>query len=240
MSNSIKSNEIRNISEIRNIDSRLKEAAALAIRDLTSSEGENIILSTIEILNHKNTSITIDEITDSNDSTKKYLVVYSGTDQLLFKDEINKLRYIYLSNLYDCRVFVKCKLLRIMFHKCNKCQISLRASVVGMAEFFDCWLTNINIRILNGDIPLTRIESCKDIHIFQSNSYLVYLVYTSVDVTGTIVDQNSGARQTDYELGKLFWDEQGQIFICLSREEGFAMTPMKYILNDISHNIISK
>jgi hypothetical protein len=238
MSNSIK------LNELRNIESRLKEAATVASRDLLSlrsSEEEAIILSTIEILNHKNTSITIDEITDSNDSTKKYLVVYSGTDQLLFKDEINKLRYIYLSNLYDCRVFVKCKLLRIMFHKCNKCQISLRAPIVGIAEFFDCWLTNINIRILSGDIiPLTRIESCKDIHIFQSSSYLVYLVYTSVDITGTIVDQNSGARQTDYELGKLFWDEQGQILICLSREEGFAMIPMKYILNDISHNIISK
>ena len=127
-----------------------------------------------------------------------------------------------------------------MFHGCSGCQISLRAPIVGMAEFFHCKLTNINIRIPDGDIPVTRIESCKDLHIFQSNEWLVYLIYMSVDVCGTIVDQFSGARQSAYELGKLFWKDQCQTFICLSRMEGFAAIPMEYVLNDLAHHIIVK
>jgi len=226
---------------ISNISSRLKEAANIAMRELNTIRD---VPSTIEILNQKNTSIVIDEITDHDDPTKKYIVVHGGGKSViepLFRDEVGKLRYIYLRNLHECRIFVKCKLLRVMFHKCNKCHISLRAPVVGMVEFFHCELTNINIRIPNGgEIPVTRIESCTDLHIFQSNDCLVYLIYMSVDINGTIVEQQSGARLTDYELGSLFWEDQCQVFICLSRDDGFAASPMEYVLNDLSHHIIVK
>lgn len=230
--------EPRNVEVLDNISFRLKEAANVAIRELESIRA---IPSTIEILNQKNTSIVIDEISDSRDPSKKYIVVYGGgqsSAEPLFRDEVGKLRYVYLRNLSDCRVFVKCKLLRIMFHECNKCQVSLRAPVVGMADFFHCKLTNINIRIPDGDIPVTRIESCKDLHIFQSNECLVYLIYMSIDVSGTIIEHSSGARQSNYELGKLFWEDQCQTFICLSRSEGFAAAPMEYVLNDLVHHII--
>ena len=231
-----------NVHIVENVSSRLKEAADVAKRELNTVRS---ISSTIEILNQKNSSIVIDEISDSRDPTKKYLVVYGGSGQPqtepLFRDEIGRLRYVYLRNLSDCRVFVKCKLLRIMFHECNNCQISLRAPVVGMAEFFHCNETNINIRIPNDeDIPLTRIESCESLHIYQSNKDIVYLIYLSVNIKGTIIEQESGARRSEYELGRIFWDNQAQILICLSRDEGFISVPMEYVLNDISHHIIVK
>jgi len=232
--------EQRNISVVDDMASRLKGAAEIAKRELESIRD---IPSTIEILNQKDCSIVINEL--NNREGEKYLVVYKGSgkgkSEPLFKDEVGRLRYVYIRNAKNCRIFVKCKLLRIMFHNCEDCQFSLRAPVVGIAEFFDCRKSNINIRIAVGEIPVTRIEKCTDIQIFQSNDCLTYIVYISVGIKGIIVDQKSGAREEEYdELGKLFWDnDQSQIIVCLSRNEGFAASSLQYALTDISHHIVT-
>jgi sporulation protein YlmC with PRC-barrel domain len=87
-------------------------------------------------------------------------------------------------------------------------------------------------------IPFTRIELCNDFTILQSNPVLIYLINSSHNITGIMVDA-SGMRQAQHELGgKLFWDEQEQTIVSFSKKEGFVSVPFYYALNDIGANII--
>jgi hypothetical protein len=184
-------------------------------------------------------------VKDCYDSTTgiTYFIIYRNADSThapMIKVPRDKFRSVYFGDLYDCRVFVLSKLIRVFFRECNSCQISLRQPIVGMAEFYKCRDTNINIRIPNLEefeenppIPLTRIEDCRNFHIYQSVDDLVYVVKLCEKVTGTIIDPSTGKREATYNLGKLFWNEEEQNLICLSRTDGFGTVPMTYNLNNI-------
>jgi hypothetical protein len=235
----------RNIILVDHLKERLEEAAQLAesaLKHCISNVPETIVIS-----GKKHCSVVVDEIRNSTGIV--HFVVYSGAPGAVstpfIKVPKEKFRYVYFEDLTDCRVFIKCKLLRIMFRNVNSSQISLRAPVIGIVEFYKCNSSNLSVRIPVSDdenppIPVTTIEDCQSFNIFQSIDTLVYLVKLCIDVSGTIVDLSSGARISRYDLGKLFWDPQERTLICLSRSEGFAAVSMQYVLNDLEHHIIVK
>lgn len=225
-------------NEQLNISDRLKIASLSAKNELLNKEPPP---STLEIIGEENTSITIK---DKVENGVLYFVIRRGTDgnSPIIKVRNDKFRSVYFEDLFDCRVFVMTKLVRVFFKECQSCQISIRQPVVGMVEFFKCTDTNVNIRVTSSHdlspIPLTRLENCQNFHIFQSNNELIYIVKLCENVTGTIVNFETNAREITYNLGKLFWNEEEQNIVCLSREEGFEMIPLEYYLNDIEHMIL--
>ncbi len=229
-----------NVTVIENMQERLVEAAIFAKEKIRNEEIEDI-MPAIEIKNESDCSIIIQNSVDEQRG-KEYFFIYRNSSPLIGLPK-NKYRRIYFCNLRNCRIFVKCKLAWIMFKNCVDCHISLKSSIIGMAEFFKCTNTNINIRIPAEDNPprfITRIEECKDFNIYQNNDSLVYIVKLSVNITGTITDPQTNERQSNYNLGKLVWDTQEQNLFCLSRAEGFAMVPIQYALNNLSHHIMTK
>ncbi len=239
----------RNVSCINHLKERLATAAKLAENQLISKASD--IPETIVISNETRRSIIVDEVSIRDGGTEKtYFVVYCGPPGVTAEQRIKvpneKFRHIYFENLVDCRIFVKCKLLRIMFKNVSNSQISIRSPVIGLAEFYKCDSSNLFIRIpshvnvddINPPIPVTTIENCKQFSIFQSVDTLVYLVKLCIDVSGTIVDLSSGARIANYNLGKMFWNENERMLVCLSKSEGFAAVPMQYVLNDLEQHVI--
>lgn len=230
----------RNITFVDSLKERLETAAQLAANALAHRISD--VPETIVISKEKHCSILIDERLDESTGIT-YFVVYCDA-VLRIKVPKEKFRYVYFEDLLDCRVFIKCKLLRIMFKNVSNSQISLRAPVIGIVEFYRCNSSNLSIRIPvlindgNPPIPVTTIEDCREFNIFQSVDTLVYLVKLCNDVSGTIVDYSSGARIIRYDLGKLFWELQERTLVCLSRSEGFAAVPMQYALNDLEHHVI--
>nr|QBK86187.1 MAG: hypothetical protein LCMAC101_07820 [Marseillevirus LCMAC101] len=221
---------------------RLKIASVVAKYELSRTTPPPTV---IEIIGEKGTSIVVKDLYDSAAGIT-YFVIYRNADNThspMIKVPQDKFRSVYFEDLYDCRVFVMTKLVRVFFRECNSCQISLRQPIVGMAEFYKCKDTNINIRIPvdddsdNPPIPLTRIEDCRDFHIFQSNNDLVYVVKLCESVTGTIICPYSKKREATYNLGKLFWNVEEQNLVCLSRKDGFGIVPMTYNLNNIDQII---
>lgn len=252
----------RNIQNIENIGHRLKNAALFAKSELSSSPK---IQSAIVITGHLSSSIVITELKKNGEV---YIVVYKnigGTSSTLFKEKKDRWRFIFLKGIYDSRIFVNCKLLKIMFEECEGCIISLKQPIIGSCEFLRCENINLNIRIHRGTvdngsheittgdefavgeyipIPYIRIELCKSISITQNEMCtLIYIINTSYGVSGTIVEE-SGLRciiHDERELGgKLFWNEQEQTIISFSKKEGFASVPFYYALNDVSNHIILK
>ena len=104
---------------------------------------------------------------------------------------------------------------------------------------FRCTATNLYIRVdgVSEPIPITTIESCDNIGIFQSSDQLCYLIKSCCDIRGTLVDVTTGERKESYNLGKMFWDESEQVLICLSQDEGFASSTVNYELNNIGMSI---
>ncbi len=222
---------------------RLKIASIVAKYELTRQLPPPPVL---EIIGEKGTSIVVKDSYDAATGIT-YFVIYRNTDDTntpMIKVPRDKFRSVYFEDLYDCRVFVMTKLIRVFFRECNSCQISLRQPIVGMAEFYKCRDTNINIRIPVNDeidenppIPLTRIEDCRNFHIFQSNDDLVYVIKLCESVTGTIICANTKKREATYNLGKLFWNAEEQNLVCLSRIDGFGVVNLEYNLNNIDQII---
>ena len=219
---------------------RLKIASIVAEYELTRQSPPPTIL---EIIGEKGTSIVVKDSYDAATGIT-YFIIYRNADYAnapMIKVPRDKFRSVYFEDLYDCRVFVMTKLIRVFFRGCNSCQISLRQPIVGMAEFYKCRDTNINIRIPVNDnnppIPLTRIEDCRNFHIFQSNDDLVYIIKLCESVTGTIICANTKVREATYDLGKLFWSEEEQNLVCLSRKDGFGTVRLDYNLNNIDQII---
>jgi hypothetical protein len=222
---------------------RLKIASLIARYELTRQSPPPTVL---EIIGEKGTSIVVKDTYDAANGIT-YFVIYRNADDTnapMIKVPQDKFRSVYFGDLFDCRVFVMTKLVRVFFRECNSCQIPLRQPIVGMAEFYKCKDTNINIRIPvcneiddNPPIPLTRIEDCSNFHIFQSNDDLVYVIKLCESVTGTIICPDSKQREATYNLGKLFWNSEEQNLVCLSRTDGFGMVPMTYNLNNIDQII---
>lgn len=204
---------------------------------------------TVEIMSEKGTSLVIDEALTP--SGKEYFVIYRHQDSKntpLIKIRKDRFRYVYLSDLVDCRIFVKCKLLRIMFDRCEGCQISIRTPIIGLTEFYKCNNIVVAFRICDtlypsgtSPLPLISIEDCQKIQILQSVELLMFLVKLSVDVTGTIVDEKSGQRLQSHDMGKIIWDETEQSLISLSREQGFVSSSVEgtHHFNSISHTFLS-
>ena len=240
----------RNVETINVVAHRLKSAALFAKTELSHSKN---IQSAIPILDHKLCSIVVNELKKDG---VVYLVVYKneggGNSKTLFKEMKDRWRYIFFKNLYGARIFINCKLLKIMFEECEDCVISLRSPVIGSCEFLRCKDINLNIRIAavspfeeEGEeclpIPYTRIELCSDFNIMQSNSILIYIVKSSHYITGNIVDQSTGIRRAQHELGgSNMWNEDEQAIISFSKKEGFVSVPYTHALNDISQHIIIK
>lgn len=235
------------ISLFDNLQERLEVAAQLAKSELSIQKD---MQPAVVISGESHCSIVIDEAPDETTGVV-YFVVHRGSsgaiephDSPLVKAPKEKYRYVYLKDLVDCRIFVRCKLLRLMFDTCTDCQFSLRAPVIGPLEFYRCLSSNLSIRVpvikgeINPPIPITTIEDCKQFNIFQSVDTLVYLIKLCPDVTGTIVDLHTGQRINKYNLGKLFWGEQERTLVCLSQSDGFAAVQAQYALNDFAHHVI--
>lgn len=223
------------VTQVDNMQLRLVAAAEFAKLQLQNKKGRE---PAIEVKDHSKTSIIIDIIEDT------ILIIYQSgnVNEPLFREHIHTHRYIYFSDLKECRIFIRCKVLGLMFQKCSRCQVSLRAPVIGMTEFYDCDTMNLNIRVAedegNSPMPLIRIEMCEKFRIFQSVETLVYVIKLCANVTGTIVDQRTGERKIQYNLGRLFWNEHEQNLVCLSKSEGFASLPINYTLNELTHHVI--
>lgn len=219
------------------LEDRLNIAVIVAKRSLLSTTqriGEAIVIADIA-----SASIVVDIIISPHGN--RCLVVYNTTtpERYISYNDYCNFRYIYFRKLKDCRIFVKCKLLKLMFDSCDNCQISIKESIVSTLDMFRCTYTNVHIRVKDMDepIPMTTIESCETIGIFQSSTCLCYLIKNCCDVNGTMVDVETGERGNSYKLGKLFWGEVEQVLVCLSQTEGFAAVPMSYELNKIGVSV---
>jgi hypothetical protein len=236
----------KNIASIEVIANRLKNAAIFAKNELSQTKD---LQSPIIITDHKLCSIVVSELKKDG---VIYLVVYKneggGKSQNLFKEIKDRWRFIFFKNIYQSRIFINCKLLKLMFEECEDCVMSLRSPLIGSCDYLRCKDINLNIRVAdqnseeeNLPIPYTRLELCNDFNIMQSPSLLIYIVNSSHNITGTIVEHITGIRRAQHNLGgKLFWDEQEQLIISFSKKEGFASVPYYYALNDISQHIVIK
>lgn len=201
------------------------------------------VTPTIEITNETGVSIVIGDTIDP--SGKEYMVIYRGNDTKhhtpFIKLPKDKFVYVYFGGMNGCRVFIKSKLLRVMFDRCDECQISVRTPIIGVVDFYKCKNATISFRIadslLDAPFPLVTIEDCSNIQFFQSVESVLFAVKMSVDIYGTITDTNTGQRLAQYDLGKIMWDSNEQNFVTLSRTNGFASVSSDYSLHQISHTL---
>jgi hypothetical protein len=170
----------------------------------------------VYITDEKNCSIVIDTCTDSHDET--LFIVYKNVcdrNTVLKKIPNNKFQFVFFERCTECRIFVKCKLLKLMLNECTDVHVSVLAHIIGMIEFFKCKSMNVYIHY---EAPITRIENCESFNIFQSKDMSKYLVKLSNEVYGFITDPKTKQRLCSYELGKIFWDLHEQRMISFSKD----------------------
>ena len=150
---------------------KLKKAANDASQRISEITEPHPIL---EINDEERISIIVCTIHEDDD---EYILI-SCNGKVKIKLPIDKYLHILFRNLKECRIFIKTKTLRIMFTECQSCQISLRAPVIGPAEFFKCHCINLNLRVKNviTPAPVICFENCKVISIYQGTGEYIYLI----------------------------------------------------------------
>jgi len=224
------------------LERRLQHAAQLAAAEHKSRDSQPLLPIVIE--NESHTTIMVSQKIEGNGL--EYLIISRGSEGPDIRIPNDRFQHLHFINLVECRVFVMTKLVRVYFYDCKNCQVSIRAPLIGSLEYYKCQNINLNTRVPENPedphaciIPLTKIEHCDTVHIFQSNSELMYVVKLSTNIKGTIINAATGERIAEYPVGgKLFWDEQEQTIICLSVSSGFASVPLRYALNDIQHHMM--
>ena len=218
------------------IYNRLKTASLIAGFEL--SQKVKFVPQVLEIIGEKNTCIIVKEHIYPGCDEIYFIVCKKSHDENspIIKIPKNKLQSIYFSQLYDCQVFINCKIHRLFFQHCSFSQIAIRCPVVGMAEFYECDNISLQIRLpadsttmpatlkLGYDnnnttddtcLPLlTRIENCHNIKLFQSNESLIYIIKGCKNISGTIIDFNTKERLDEYNLSESLWDFGMQRIIC--------------------------
>jgi hypothetical protein len=220
---------------------RLKQSVEDAKRKITKKDAT----PTIEITGEKGCSIVVGDIVD--EKAIEFVVIYRGNDTKhhtpIIKIPKDRFPYIYFGNLVECRIFLKSKLLRVMFDRCDDCQVSVRTPIIGVIDFYKCKRTNASFRIVDSTypqdapIPLVTVEDCTNIQFHQSVDSILFVVKMSIDIYGVIVDAITGQRLSRHDLGKIIWDSQEQNFVTLSKTAGFMSVSSDYSLHQISHTI---
>ena len=210
---------------------KLQKAAENASRRLSKKSPPHPIL---EINDEERISILVCQ-TQDEEGNDYFLISCNGKAKISLP--VEKYLHILFRNLRECRIFIKTKTLRLMFINCQGCQISLRAPVIGPAEFFKCSCINLNLRVKDviTPAPVVCLEECRIISIFQGTGEYIYLIKLCDKITGTIVNPDTGLRIQSYELGKLFWDKIERNLVTLSEEDGFVAALLNYELNNIGH-----
>lgn len=146
-----KNTSLENIEKIlyssSQIEAVLKKAALFAKNEIKENKVNRS--PAIEIGGESNCSIVIDIVKRTGTDEELFLIYRHSESKLLplYRVPVGKYRFVYIHDLVDCRIFVKCKLLKLMFQNCKKTQISIRTPIIGGIELFQCKHTNISIRI---------------------------------------------------------------------------------------------
>lgn len=221
---------------------RLKRSVEDAKRKIVKKD----CTPTIEITGENGCSIVVSDFTDEKNI--EFVVIYRGNDTKhhtpIIKIPKDRFPYIYFGDLKECRVFLKSKLLRVMFDRCIDCQISIRTPIIGVIDMYKCSSTNMSFRICDTNqtvdvtpIPLVTVEDCNNLQFLQSVDNILFVVKMSIDIFGIIVNATTGQRLSRYDLGKLLWDTNEQNFVTLSRTNGFVCMSSDYTLHQISHTL---
>ena len=173
---------------------------------------ENSCLPVI-IENVENDKIYV--ISDSN-----FLIVLADCG-VIKKVPNKKFLYLYFSGLHNCEININCKLLRVMFDRCEKCIIKQNDILIGPLDIFK---NKDVILFANVELPLVKVEDCQEIKINPVCEGL-YLIKRSNDVICF-----------GRKVGKLLWSEQ-EIILYLISNFGCQSVELNYFLQDIGHHI---
>lgn len=159
--------------------------------------------------------------------------------EVLFSSPKDKFRAIVFVGFTDARIFVMEKVLKLTFLYCSKCQISIRGGSIGPVEFIRCISTNVDIRgnASKGEtIPIVQIDMSTDVHFYQRSDEIVYAVCGCTDITGVIVDTESGLRIKETPMKSSIFGEQ--TFLLFSKTEGIVQIQERYALNNIIQHLM--
>lgn len=234
---------IQSITLDEDFQERLKRTVIDAKRKISKRDAT----PTIEIEGEMGCSLVVSDVVDDN--LNEFVVIYRGNDTKhhtpMIRVPKDRFLYVYFGNLKECRVFLKSKLLRVMFDRCCDCQISIRSPIIGVVDFYKCTRSVISFRIgfnrseegSGAPIPLVAVEDCSELQLLQSVEEILFVIKMSVDVFGVIVDSISGQRLARYDLGKILWDSQEQNFVTLSKKSGFTSVASDFSLHHITHTV---
>ncbi len=215
-----------------NTSDRLKQAIKQAKQSLSLKPD---LPPPLIVSNQSYCSIIVEEkaIGTPNDV---YIIIQKGDGTPLLNIPKTSYRYLYLSNLKHCHIFIKCKLLRLMVDRCENIQVCIRSPMLGPVEFFESLNCDVEIKFSQqGEIPVFCVEKCNNFRICQSIESIVYAIKCSSSITGFI----GGLKWASYDMGKLIWGEQERQMICLSLSRGMIRVNDEYCLNNLSHHFFA-
>lgn len=164
---------------------------------------------------------------------------HSKKREVLFSSPKDKFRALVFVGFTDARIFVMEKILKLTFLYCSKCQISIRGGSIGPVEIIKCISTNVDIRgsASKGEtIPIVQIDMSADVHFYQRSDEIVYAVCGCTDITGVIVDTESGLRIKETPMKSSIFGEQ--TFLLFSKTEGIVQIQERYALNNIIQHLM--
>ncbi len=201
----------------------------------------------------KNRDIVIENKYNKNDG-KMYLVIYtkkkdeSKSHDLLIQIVKNKYRNIYMYDLQNCNIFIKCKLVKIMFRNIQNSKIVVHSPIIGILEIFKSCKNELYINIpeeLETKIPIIYMEETDDINIKQKNGDMRYILkfVNNSNIIYSTVEQIFGKKykkNTVYKIGKLIWDYNEQQVVDINSEGITIVSQRINYFENVEQSIIVK
>ena len=176
----------------------------------------------------------VSETISVNLTDRGVLTVTTQSGRVIVSEPSDRFRAVLFERCDRCKIFVFCKLLRVMFIDSSDCMISIRGGVIGVGEFFRCKDTNVDIR---SGLPVVQVESCSGVHFVQRIDDCVYAAKSCYDVTFSLVD-GTGLPQKTYTYSTPLLQTESRHYMLVSKTDGFVTTTDTYLLTNIEQNLI--
>jgi hypothetical protein len=182
----------------------------------------------------KNATILIDMIQSDTGHGRDIVVKKNGV--IIVRESSDKFRSILLERLDGCKIFIMCKLVKVLFFRCTQTMVSVRQDLIGALEFFRCDNCNIDLR---AKIPVTQIENCTDCKFVQRSDENVYAALICMNVTLCIAEPVSHTASHSSENKTYYIPlSDSRHYLLLSRKNGMMAVPEQNILNNIEQHLI--
>lgn len=161
-------------------------------------------------------------------------LIIKGDGEILATLPNCKFRSVLFCDCFKIKFVINTKLLGIEFIDCSKCTVSINTDLIGPFSLLRCTDFSVNVK---NKVNIFQVNLCDDIRFFQRIPESIYVVTTSTNVKGIIIDGFTCKIRQQTTIGPSLFNDQ--IYVLFSADRGAIYINKRYCgATDIEQHMV--